>query len=341
MPDDDNTDAIDALIRAGRTGNSPATNGVLPPALPPVSDAETQAGVDALIQANRAAAPATAPPAPPDPNAGSFLSRAWHAITPDPRPVSSDSQGNRVAPDGSIIPPDAPVGHDRYPIDTMPLIPGVQRGIRDVVDTGAHAMAGTIGQLPGLVGMPEYNADVDKLRADDKAERDAWNDAHPGTEANIGRVMGQVIAAGPVLKTAAGALGRVCACLWSARQSNLLQGTTAGGSLPARALQLYGAGRWHRRHPGRRNIVGLRRANQPADCRRRYGWGGAGAGAGWCGAGCRHAAGLCRRGCASGGAAVAGCRRPRHQHPSQHAGHQPDAADNFRPARQTAVHRHV
>jgi hypothetical protein len=73
-----------------------------------------------------------------------------------------------------------------------PVVSGALRGARDVIDTGAHALASTAATVAPV--------DVDAIRASDKAIRDEWEKQHSGsTAAQVGRVAGQIGAtAGPV-----------------------------------------------------------------------------------------------------------------------------------------------
>ena len=73
---------------------------------------------------------------------------------------------------------------------------GLVRGVRDVLDTGAHGLASAAAAV-----LPDgWGPDVDAMRANDKAERDAWEAQHGNsTAAGIGRLGGQYLAtAGPI-----------------------------------------------------------------------------------------------------------------------------------------------
>ena len=73
---------------------------------------------------------------------------------------------------------------------------GLVRGVRDVLDTGAHGIASAAAAV-----LPDSLApDVDAMRANDKAQRDAWEAQHGNsTAASLGRLGGQYLAtAGPI-----------------------------------------------------------------------------------------------------------------------------------------------
>ena len=73
---------------------------------------------------------------------------------------------------------------------------GLVRGVRDVLDTGAHGLASAAAAV-----LPDgWGPDVDAMRANDKAERDAWEAQHGNsTAAGIARLGGQYLAtAGPI-----------------------------------------------------------------------------------------------------------------------------------------------
>ena len=109
------------------------------------------------------------------------------------------------------------------------------RGVRDLIDTGAHGLASAANLIPGV------NVDVDALRANDKADRDAWEKAHGNsTAASGGRLFGQTVptiaplaAVGRGLSAAANLLPDTVA-----PALRLLMGTTPADNTIGRAGQL-------------------------------------------------------------------------------------------------------
>ena len=158
-------------------------------------------------------APETMPKTPPQ----SFLSRSFDTILGLPKQA------------GTWL--TTPINPDLH------AEAGIVRGIRDVLDTGAHGLASAVSAI-----VPESGIDVDAIRANDKAVRDAWEAQHgQSTAAGIGRLGGQYIAtAGPVGAAARllGAAGSAAVNPAVGAAARFLTGATPAASTTGRAVQL-------------------------------------------------------------------------------------------------------
>jgi hypothetical protein len=122
-----------------------------------------------------------------------------------------------------------------------PLLEGVARGVRDVGDTGAEGLAWTANKL----APPGVTVDVDALRQANKADRDAWEQAHAdSTQASIGRVGGQTLATLPLIGGAGALVGRAAAAIPGAagKVAQAIAALQPAEGTIARGAQLAGQG---------------------------------------------------------------------------------------------------
>ena len=186
-PDAATQAVLDAIQAASPSGGSympltTATNNA--------SNAQTNdPAVNGVLSAVQNASPSSFTPPP---GQDGILNRSWKSIAGG---IMLPHMPGTDAPD--------PVFPDNAPIQEPPLFAGVRRGVRDVIDTGAHGLATVANLIPGV------NVDVDALRASDKADRDAWSAANgDSTGAGVGRVIGQIAATGGPLREATSLLAR-------------------------------------------------------------------------------------------------------------------------------------
>ena len=214
-PDAATQAVLDAIQAASPSGGSSTP---LTTATHNASNAQsTDPTVSGVIGAVQNASPSSFAP-PPD----GILNRSWKTILDLPNTIAT----------GLTTPP-PPVGSERP--DQSNFDSGVLRGVRDLIDTGAHGLASAVNLIPGV------NVDIDTLRANDKADRDAWEKAHGNsTAASGGRLFGQTVptiaplaAVGRGLSAAANLLPDTVA-----PALRLLMGTTPADSTIGRAGQL-------------------------------------------------------------------------------------------------------
>ena len=214
-PDAATQEILDAIRAASPSGGSAVT------VTNATHNASNAQSVDPAVSAITGVVQASNPSsgsAPP----GGFLSRPWQTILNLPNTIAT----------GLTTPP-PPVGSERP--DQSNFDSGVLRGVRDLIDTGAHGLASAVNLIPGV------NVDVDTLRANDKADRDAWEKAHGNsTAASGGRLFGQTVptiaplaAVGRGLSAAANLLPESVA-----PALRLLMGTTPADSTIGRTGQL-------------------------------------------------------------------------------------------------------
>jgi hypothetical protein len=121
------------------------------------------------------------------------------------------------------------------PIAEPDLFAGFRRGARDMLDTGAEALAWGANKIPGV------SVDVDAVRQGNKDNRDAWEQQYGNSDsAAVGRTVGQIATTAPVIGGVGGLVARGAGAIPGAvgRAAQFLTASSPAATTAGRAVQL-------------------------------------------------------------------------------------------------------